>query len=129
MITDRLLTEADVPFLEASLAADVHHFSTPVDFFKQLGTISKVYEDEQGPIFYARATSSFRLDIHFVDNNDRKRNATALAAGIGPLVEQARANGFTEILFTTNVMELAAYCQKVFGYELVPDEYVLRKLL
>jgi hypothetical protein len=129
MVTDRLMTEEDEFPLMANLASDEHHFETPVSFFKQEGTLTKVYEDEQGPICFARVTSSLRLDIHFMDNGDTKRNASVLIQGIGPLVEQARVNGFTEIVFTTNVEKLKDFCVKVFNFEVVPDTFVLRKYL
>jgi hypothetical protein len=129
MVTDRLMEEADESMLGLSLDADVHHKRTPVAFFKQDGSITKVYEDKQGPICFARVTKSLRLDIHFLDNGDERRNASVLFQGIKPLVENARANGFTEIVFTTNVEKLKDFCVKVFKFEVVPDTYVLRLLL
>jgi hypothetical protein len=129
MVTDRLLEETDESMLGLSLDADVHHKRTPVAFFKQDGSITKVYEDKQGPICFARVTKSLRLDIHFLDNGDERRNASVLFQGIKPLVENARANGFTEIVFTTNVEKLKDFCVKVFKFEVVPDTYVLRLLL
>lgn len=129
MVTDRLMTEADEFPLMSSLASDEHHFETPVEFFKATGTVTKIYEDEQGPICFARVTKSLRLDIHFMDNEDNKRNASVLLQGVGPLVEQAKANGFTEIVFTTNVEKLKDFCVNVFKFEVVPDTFVLRKYL
>ncbi len=129
MVTDRLMTEQDELTLAYSLAADEHHFETPVSFFKDPGSVTKVYEDEQGPICFARVTKSLRLDIHFMSNDDNKRNASVLIQGIGPLVEQAKANGFSEIVFTTNVEKLKDFCVKVFNFEVVPDTFVLRKYL
>ena len=137
MVTDRLMQmslEGEKPtfdenLLGISLTEDEHHFETPVSFFKQPGTLTKVYEDEQGPICFARVTSSLRLDIHFLSNEDSKRNASVLIQGIGPLVDQARVNGYTEIVFTTNVEKLKDFCVKVFKFEVVPDTFVLRKYL
>lgn len=129
MIKDRLMDISDEITLGESLALDEHHHETTVDFFKQPGTMTKVYEDEQGPICFARATKSLRIDIQFLDNDDRRRNATALAEGFGPLAATAKENGFTEIVFTTNMPDLAKFCVKVFGYEIVSDAYVLRKYL
>jgi hypothetical protein len=129
MVTDRLMEETDESMLGLSLDADVHHKGTSVDFFKQNGSITKVYEDKQGPICFARVTKSLRLDIHFLNNGDERRNASVLFQGIKPLVENARANGFAEIVFTTNVEKLKDFCVKVFKFEVVPDTYVLRLLL
>lgn len=129
MVTDRLMTELDETALSFSLAADEHHFETPVEFFKQDGAITKIYEDEQGPICFVRVAKSLRLDIHFMDNEDNKRNASVLFQGIGPLVEQAKASGYTEICFTTNVDKLKEFCVRAFKFEVVPDTFVLRKYL
>jgi hypothetical protein len=130
MVTDRLMNGLEDELnLAMSLTLDEHHHDTPVSFFKQEGTLTKVYEDKQGPICFARVTKSLRLDIHFLDNGDERRNASVLFQGIKPLVENARANGFTEIVFTTNVEKLKDFCVKVFKFEVVPDTYVLRLLL
>lgn len=123
------MNEQDEFPLGMSLAQDEHHYMTPIDFFKQEGTITKVYEDEQGPICFARVTKSLRIDIHFMDNDNRFSNARVLRESFPALVKQAKENGFTEIVFTTNVPALAQFCEKVFGYEVVADKYVLRKLL
>jgi hypothetical protein len=130
MVTDRLMEGLEDELnLAMSLTLDEHHHDTPVAFFKQEGTMTKVYEEDSSPIFYARAAKSLRLDIHFVDNGDKERNAKALLQGFAPLCAQAKANGFSEIIFTTNVPELRDFCERAFGYEQVPDKFVLRKLL
>jgi hypothetical protein len=129
MVTDRLMESRDTLGLALSLARDEHHLDTPVEFFTQPHTLTKVYEDEQGPICFARLSKSVRLDIQFVDNEDSKRNASVLIQGVGPLVEQAKADGYTEIVFTTNVARLKDFCVKVFDFEVVPDTFVLRKYL
>ena len=129
MITDRVMTSQDTLALALSLARDEHHQDTPVEFFILPNTLTKVYEDEQGPICFARLSKSVRLDIQFMDNEDSKRNASVLIQGIGPLVEQAKADGYTEIVFTTNVARLKDFCVKVFKFEVVPDTFVLRKYL
>jgi hypothetical protein len=137
MVTDRLMEQSkegenptlDENLLGISLVEDEHHFETPVSFFKQAGTLTKIYEDGQGPICFARVTKSLRLDIHFLDNDESKRNASVLCQGIGPLVEQAKGNNYTEIVFTTNVEKLKDFCVKAFNFEVVPDTFVLRKYL
>jgi hypothetical protein len=121
-VTDRLLEVSDEPMLAASLEQSEAHKGTTVDFFKQDGVMSRVYEDEQGPICFARCSKSLRLDVHFVDDADRKRNAKVLAAGI-----EGVAAGYNELVFSTSNPELAAFCEHMFGYEVVPDKFVLRK--
>lgn len=129
MVESRFLTMEDLPYLEVSLAKDEHHHDTPVTFFTQPGTITKVYEDEKGPIAFARAARSLRIDVQFCDNDDERRNAAALIQGLKTLVATAKESGYSEIVFTTNVDKLANFATTVLGYEIVPDTYVLRKQL
>ena len=126
-ITNRLLEEKDETWLATSLALDEHHQGTPVAFFKEPGVLSTVYEDEQGPICVARCSKSLRIDIQFLDNEDRRRNAKVLAAGVEQVAAAAKASGYSELVFTTSNPELAAFCEHSFGYEVVPDKFVLRK--
>ena len=41
----------------------------------------------------------------------------------------AKAAGYNELYFTTSNPKLAAYCEHAFDYEVVPDQFVLRKQL
>jgi hypothetical protein len=126
-VTDRLLEVSDEPMLAASLEQSEAHKGTTVDFFKQDGVMSRVYEDEQGPICFARCSKSLRLDVHFVDDANRKRNAKVLAAGIEGVAAAAKSAGYNELVFSTSNPELAGFCEHMFGYEVVPDKFVLRK--
>jgi hypothetical protein len=127
MITDRFLQESDITLLEFSLAKDEHHQGTPPEFFVQPGTITKVYEDEKGPVLFVRGAKSLRLDIQYVDNNDTERNKEAMLQGFDGLVKKARDNGFTEVIFTTNSRALAVFCKRNFGFEEIEGE--LRKYI
>ena len=127
MVTDRFLEARDEELLELSLAKDEHHVGTDVEFFKKTGTVTKVYEDEFGPICFVRGTKALRLDIQYVSNSDKKRNMTAMLAGFGALAEKAKENGFTEIVFNTNNDLLRAFCIKRFGF--VESKGELRKFL
>jgi hypothetical protein len=124
----RLMTESDEALLGASLAQDEHHKDTPVDFFKVPGTVAQVWEDEKGEVAITRCAKSLRIDIQFLDNEDRARNANFLAECEG-VAAAAKGAGYNELVFTTNNPVLAAYCERVFNYEVVPDRFVLRKQL
>jgi hypothetical protein len=128
MALSRLMTERDELLLEHSLKADEHHAATPVEFFKVPGTIAQVWEDESGTICFTRCAKSLRIDIQFLDNEDRQRNAKFLAECEG-VAAAAKAAGYNELVFTTNNPKLAAYCEHAFDYEVVPDRFVLRKQL
>jgi hypothetical protein len=129
MITDRLLYADDIPYLEVSLLKDEAHHETPVSFFTQEGAMTRVHEDEKGPIAFSRAVKSLRIDVHFCYNDDEKRNAAALIEGLNKLAPIAKSSGYSEIVFTTNVEKLAYFGRDVLGYEIVPDAFVLRKQL
>lgn len=127
MVTDRWLALEDYSLLELSLSRDEHHKDTKPEFFSQLGTVCKVYEDEQGPICFVRGARALRLDIQYVDNNDRRRNMAAMLGGFGELANKARENGFTEIIFQSNNPMLKAFCKKRLGF--IESDGELRKSL
>ena len=127
MVTDRFLEHRDLPILEKSLAQDEYHQGTPPEFFTQLGTITKVYSDDQGPILFVRGAKAIRLDIQFVDNNDHKRNARAMLEGFDKLAAKCKEQGFTEIIMTSNVDALRKFCAKRFGF--VESQGELRRYL
>jgi len=127
MVTDRFLEQRDEELLELSLAKDENHQGTDVEFFKQPGTLCKVYEDEIGPICFVRGTKALRLDIQYVSNSDRKRNMKAMLEGFDKLAAKAKENGFTEIVFNTSNDLLRAFCIRRFGFEESQGE--LRKFL
>ena len=97
-------------------------------FFVQPGTLTKVYEDETGPVLYARASKALRLDLGFLNNGDVKRNMRAMLAGFPDLVDRARANGFVEILFNTSQALLAKWCCRRLGFTEVSGTELRRAL-
>jgi hypothetical protein len=134
MIFDRLMVPEDLPILEMSLAQDQHHVGTTADFFMMDGTVTKVYEDEHGPIMFVRGSvirrfdkKVLRLDIQYVSNEDGKRNARAMFAGFDILSQRAKDHGFEELYFTSNNPLLIAFCTKRFGF--VESNGELRKTL
>jgi hypothetical protein len=127
MVTDRFLESRDLLTLEKSLKNDVHHQGTPPEFFTQLGTITKVYEDEKGPILFVRGAKAIRIDIQFVDNTDHKRNAKAMIEGFDKLADKCKQQGFSEVIFNSNNQMLKKFCIKRFGF--VESDGELRKYL
>lgn len=129
MVKDRFLMPEDEPLLEISLADSKYHKDTTVAFFKQPGTFTRTYEDEQGAIIHVRQALSLRIDIHFMNDNDIQRNKEALLYGFQALADQAKKSGFTELYFTTSNPALARFCNREFGFEIAPDKFLLRKYL
>lgn len=127
MTQDRWIEPDDMTLLEVSLERDPHHVGTSPEFFLQPGTVCKVYSDEIGPVLYARASKTLRLDLQYVDNNDRKRNMRVMIDGLSKLEETARANGFTEVIFQTNHDLLMKFCTRHLGF--FASEGELRKPL
>jgi hypothetical protein len=137
MITSRqvdLLRDRDT--LEDALSRDEFHRGTDVSAFFQPGTITNVYEDENGPIVWLRASRSLRIDMMFFDNADRLRNKEAMVVGFRKLVEGAKAAGFAEITTSTNSPALLKFAtisieDGGFGFEEVNvnGEVALRRPL
>lgn len=128
MITDRLFNpEQDFSLLELSLAKDKHHTNTKPEFFTESGTMTKTYEDEDGPILFVRGTPVLRLDIQYVSNEDFMRNKAAMIEGFPALAQRAKEHGFKEIIFQTDSKILARFCKQSFGF--VESQGELRKHL
>lgn len=127
MVTDRFIEPGDLTLLELSLARDEHHKDTEPGFFYQPGTITKVYEDDSGPILFARGSAALRLDLQYVDNADVKRNMKAMLDGFDALAKKAKENGFGEIIFNTNSPMMKRFCTKRFGF--IESGSELRKFL
>lgn len=127
MITERLIGPEDYDDLSWSIAGDPYHANTDPDFFYEFGSMCKVHEDERGPIFYVRGTKALRLDIQFANNNDWRRNVKGLTEGFLPLVERARENGFTELIFNSTSDLLRKFCIKRFGF--VESDGELRRFI
>lgn len=117
MVKDRLIDSQDKVLLAVSIAKDEHHKDTTTPgFFYAPGTVSKVYEDEQGPVCFVRFSKVLRLDIQYVNNDDKKRNFKVMVSGFGALEKQARDNGYTEIEFQSNSDLLKKFCISRFGF-------------
>jgi hypothetical protein len=127
MVTDRFLEHRDLPILEKSLAHDVHHQGTPPEFFTQEGSLTKVYEDAEGVILFARASKAIRLDLQYVSNEDTRRNMKAMLTGFDELAKRAKENGFLEIIFTSNSPMMRKFCVRRFGF--IEEQNELRKHL
>jgi hypothetical protein len=136
MVTSRQITKADRPAIADALSKDIFHQGTKVNAFYEKGTLTNVYEDEQGPVFLLRGSRSLRIDMMFFDNGDRERNKATMLAGFQALVAGARAAGFKEITTSTNspaLLQFALLKEKDggFGFEevTVNGEVALRRLL
>lgn len=117
MITDRLMEDRDLPLLELSLSQDEHHVGTEPDFFIQPGTITKVYEDESGPVLFARASAVMRIDIQYVSNEDVERNKAVMLQEFPKLAARAKENGYSEIIFNTKSRALKLFVRRYFHFE------------
>jgi hypothetical protein len=111
MVTSRPLIEEDLPMLQTALDNNKFHPGQKVDAFIAQNMYSEVYSDDQGPIGILRYTKSLRLVTCWLDNDDRERNAASVIQAISDAKEKAKANGFTEILFSTNSVKLKAFCE------------------
>ena len=135
-LTDRWLEPSDITLLELCLERDPHHVGTKVEFFYRPGTVTKVYEDADGPILFLRGEglelpegNTLRVDVQYVSNEATERNRMAMLDGFPSLVEKAKANGFTEILFYTNARALSIFCQRNFGFKEVAKGELRKKLI
>lgn len=124
----RPITEEDKILLAESISKDEYHKdNTDADFFYEYGSICNVYEDKTGPVMFVRGTQALRLDIQFINNENKRRNVAMMMQGFPTLAKQAKEAGFTEIIFNSTSELLRSFCIKYFGFEVSGDE--LRRLL
>lgn len=122
MIENRIITLDDYNFLELSLARDVEHPTTDPEFFYNPRTITSVYLDELGPVIYARGAKTLRLDLHFTNNADARRNLKVMLDKFPDLVYTAKENGFSEVMFNSVSPLLRKFCIKRLGFAEAPNE-------
>ena len=123
----RLINGEDRALLEKSIHNDPYHKDTTTpDFFYDNRSFCDVYEIENKPVMFVRATKTLRLDIQFCDNGDKLNNIAALHE-LESITERAKAAGFTELVFCSDSPLLRAYCIKHFQFIEVQGE--LRRYL
>ena len=125
MITHRPIEEKDFPTIEKEVREDACHkdWLRPA-FFVQPNTVSRVYEDELGPILFLRMSNCLRLHIQFCDVQ-KERTRRCLITQFAEVVQQAKANGFTSIIFDTESPTLKFFCHRYLGFSNSPHEQVL----
>jgi hypothetical protein len=136
MITTRAMTEQDIPALQVAIDRDTFHpGSWAVEDFifdpssederKRVPKICTVIEDSKGPITFVRFTKTLRVCCVWNDGTDNHRNARAIIFGIQSAVQQARENGFTEIIIQTDHDKLATFLTEVMKMTKSGNEYLL----
>jgi hypothetical protein len=110
VITSRPLQPEDTETLQKALDQNEFHPGQKTEYYTNVG-VTDVYEDSQGPIGFLRYTKTLRLCTVWVDNNDRQRNGASVIQAIKDAVEKAKANGYSDILFSTNSAKLKAFSE------------------
>lgn len=124
----RSLSKEDIPFLDFTLEGDTEHPGLKSSFFQQEGTLTNVYEEEgYGPVCYVRGCAVLRLDIHYCNNQDARRNMKTMLEGFPLLAQKARDNGFSEVVFQSDSPLLRSFCIKRLGF--VESAGEMRKVL
>jgi hypothetical protein len=132
----RPFDKADIPALQAAIDRDTFHpgewsvkhfYDDPADpdalkIPKEVTTMS----DTQGPIAFVRYTKSLRISCMWNDETDNHRNGRAVLIGIFDAIKKARANGFTEIIITTESEKLATFFEKILKMKRSKDEFLLQ---
>lgn len=121
-ITNRPLTQSDLPMLQKALDQDEFDHAN-VDNYTMDGSYSEVYGDESGPIAVLRYTKTLRLVGVWCNNKDFRRNALATIKALEDATAKAKASGFTDIIFTTESPTLARFCKRL-GFKESGGQYV-----
>ena len=114
-LTNRPLEQKDLPMLKQALDQDTFEHCDPEQYTMD-HAYSVVYEDGKGPIGVLRYTKTLRLVCVWCDNADKRRNAASAIQAVKDAVEQAKANGFTEILCETESESLKQFYVRKLGF-------------
>jgi hypothetical protein len=116
----RTLNENDKALLAEWIAAEPDHSNSTPDFYYTPGTKTILYSDEQGPVCVVRYSSSLRLDMDFAPGIDKSRIKEAMKSQLPEIAEQAKSQGFSEIVFDSVAKPLIKFCQYL-GFSACPD--------
>ena len=115
----RPVTENDRDLIAGWIAKEPSHQNSSFDFYMEPGTTSVLYIDDAGPVFVVRYSSALRIDIDFA-NVDKERIRQALKNEFPKVANQAKNQGFKEIVFNSVSKSLVAFC-RLLGFYSVPD--------
>jgi hypothetical protein len=116
----RTLNEDDKTLLAEWIAAEPDHSNTTPEFYYTPGTKTVLYSDKNGPVCVVRYSSALRLDMDFAPGIDKGRIKEAMKSQLPEIAEQARSQGFKEIVFDSVAKPLIRFCQ-LLGFSACPD--------
>jgi len=123
-MSTRLVTEGDRATLESWIQAEPSHPHNTSDYYinPPKGIATCVYEDSEA-VIVARYTPILRIDFDFNPDASPERVKALMQAEFPNVVKQAKAQGFSELLFESTNAPLIGFCKKL-GYVAGPDTYV-----
>lgn len=125
----RKFTPEDIPALQKAIDADTFHPGEwKVWHFQIPFTVTKVFEDSQGPVIFILYTNDdkrLRISCVWADANDTRRNARAVFYTLRDAAQLARERGDTSVVVETEYPKLADFLTKVFKMERCGNDYVL----
>jgi hypothetical protein len=122
MITHRPLAQADLAMLEKALIQDEYPHAKVNDYIRD-HTFSEVYEIDARPVAVMRYTKTLRVIGVLCDNKDKRRNAVVIIKALTDAIDNAKANGFTDVTFVTDSPALAKFCIDRLGFVERNGEY------
>ena len=120
----RPLELGDFDTLQAAMNANTFHPNQQAGSYADARVCSMVYEDEQGPIGFLQYSKVLRLRTTWCNNADSERNGPSIIVAIEDTVRLAKNHGFTEIIFQTENVPLAKFCERL-GFVESRGEYIL----
>ena len=116
----RPIAEADRPLIESWIRAEPDHANNTFEFYGQPGAKTVIYEDEEGPVVAVRYSSALRIDMEFANIANRERIRAVMTGEIPGVFQQAKQQGFSEIVFTSVSQKLIGFLRE-FGFDSCPD--------
>lgn len=119
----RAITGDDRDLLARWLSTDPHHSGMTPEMFLAEPSDLVMFRDHIGDVIATRLTTSLRLGVQF-DVTQKARNAFLLGPAFALVMEKARRDKFSEIIFESTSPSLVDFCCKRLGFVPSHDELV-----
>jgi hypothetical protein len=114
----RPVEDSDREMIAGWIAREPSHSASSPNFYFEPRTTSLVYEDDRGPVCIARYSSALRVDMDFADV-EKERIRQALKNEFPAIANQAKDQGFREVIFDSVSKTLVGFC-RLMGFRSSP---------
>jgi hypothetical protein len=116
----RPVEDSDREMIAGWIAREPSHSQSTPEFYFEPGTKSVLYSDDAGPVLVVRYSTAIRCDVDFNKDAGKDRIRRVLKEEFPGVAEQAKSQGFIEIVYNSTSKTLIAFT-RLLGFRAVPD--------